>query len=256
MTQDLQVVQPNGVAIQQQEQGVTFLGIIAAAARDPQVDIAKMEGLLRMQQEIVAHEAKMAFDSAMKRLQPRLPHIVKKGRIDMGKGDKAIQQFAKYEDIATFVKPLMSEEGFSITFGTSPVPEGKGILITAKLSHSQGHSDVQSIPLPFDTSGSKNAIQAVGSTLSYGKRYLLCAMLDIVTIGEDNDGNLPPSLIDEKQENTILDMFAACNMDPASQAKFLEYMGVKTVGDIRAADFQKAMTPLNTKLRKMREVGQ
>ena len=57
--------------------------------------------------------------------------------------------------------------------------------------------------LPLDTSGSKNGVQAVGSTVSYGKRYAICALLNIST-GDDTDGNIPhvnqskPEVVREK----------------------------------------------------------
>jgi hypothetical protein len=42
--------------------------------------------------------------------------------------------------------------------------------------------------LPHDSTGSKNAVQAVGSSTSYGKRYTACALLNITSRGEDDDG--------------------------------------------------------------------
>ncbi len=41
---------------------------------------------------------------------------------------------------------------------------------------------------PLDQSGSKNAIQGAGSSVAYGKRYTLCAILNIVTNGDDRNG--------------------------------------------------------------------
>jgi hypothetical protein len=43
--------------------------------------------------------------------------------------------------------------------------------------------------LPLDTSGSKNNVQAVGSSTSYGKRYTATLLLNIRTKGEDDDGH-------------------------------------------------------------------
>ncbi|WP_340146807.1 ERF family protein [Halomonas sp. PA16-9] len=41
--------------------------------------------------------------------------------------------------------------------------------------------------LPADISGNKNAVQAFGSSTSYGKRYVLSALLNI-TRGQDDNG--------------------------------------------------------------------
>jgi hypothetical protein len=43
------------------------------------------------------------------------------------------------------------------------------------LSHELGHSEETTMTLPLDTSGSKNNVQAVGSSTSYGKRYTATA---------------------------------------------------------------------------------
>jgi len=46
-----------------------------------------------------------------------------------------------------------------------------------------------------DTSGSKNGVQAVASSVSYGKRYTAGLLLNITTTGEDDDGNGPAAKI-------------------------------------------------------------
>jgi hypothetical protein len=61
--------------------------------------------------------------------------------------------------------------------------------------------------LPFDNSGSKNTVQAIGSSVSYGKRYVLCMLLNISTGGEDNDGNGAPSAVTTQQRQYPLDQF-------------------------------------------------
>lgn len=221
--------------------------MIARAAADPSVDVSKMSAIMDMQERIMAKQAEIAFNQAMGRLQPRLPRITKQGRIEFGQGDrKQSTPFARYEDIMRAIGPLLSEEGFSISYGTEPGE--KVLIVSARLSHSMGHSTTASMPLPHDTSGSKNAIQAMGSTVSYGKRYLLCAMLNIVCVGEDDDGegSVP---IDERMVNSILDMFIACDMDTESQRKFLSLMKVDKVEDILTKHSEKAMNLLRTKLR-------
>ncbi|WP_396584252.1 ERF family protein [Bartonella grahamii] len=42
---------------------------------------------------------------------------------------------------------------------------------------------------PFDATGSKNNIQAVGSTLTYARRYLLGMLLNVARKEDDTDGN-------------------------------------------------------------------
>lgn len=156
--------------------------MIERAARDPSVDIDKMERLMLMQERAIAREAKAAFDSAMAELQPALPAIGERG--------KAVVQgqvrytFALWEDINAAIKPVLTQHGFALTFRTS---FADGITVTGVLSHRAGHREETSITLPTDASGSKNAVQAVASSVSYGKRYTAGALLNLTSHGEDDD---------------------------------------------------------------------
>lgn len=229
--------------------GSAVLAIIARAASDPNVNVDKMQQLLEMQERIMARQAEADFNAAMNRLQPRLPRITKKGRIEYEKnGNKTSTPFAKYEDVDAAIKPLLCEEGFSIGFGTAPLEKG-GILITATLAHRGGHSKTESMPLPFDTSGAKNAIQAVGSTLSYGKRYLVCAMLNIITENEDNDAN-GTTFVDQKQRETIEDLIHQCSLNAEGKAKFLEFIGAPSIAEISRGAYAAAVNFLRARARK------
>jgi hypothetical protein len=63
------------------------------------------------------------------------------------------------------------------------------ITVQPILSHVNGYVEHGgAMPLALDTSGSKNGTQGAGSTVSYGKRFTLKAMLNIVDAGVDDDG--------------------------------------------------------------------
>jgi len=253
MTQIVKV-EPQEVA-QVQPQG-SILAVIARAAADPSVDVTKMSALLELQERVMQKHAEAEYNAAMSRLQPRLPRITKKGKIqyeDKKTGKLVSTPFAKYEDIDAAIRPMLCEEGFSISFGTQ-TRDGGGLIISATLSHNAGHSRTESMPLPADTSGSKNAIQAMGSTLSYGKRYLVCAMLNIITEGEDNDGNLDGA-ITEEQVKTIEDLLHECGLGVRTEGrtKFLETFGVAAVEDIHKAAYPGVFNVLHQKRRSVKK---
>ena len=167
------------------EYGAGLLEVIARAARDPSVDIDKMERLIAMQERVQTREAVIAFNGALARLQPNLPVISERGGIKDRAGN--IQStYALWEDVNEAIRPLLAQEGFALRFKVSR--EGDQISVTGILSHRDGHSDETTLTLPTDTSGSKNAVQAVGSSTQYGKRYTAFALLNITSTGEDDDG--------------------------------------------------------------------
>lgn len=224
-----------------------LLTIIAKAAADPRVDVAKMQQLLDMKTAVMNREAERSFNQALARLKERLPRIQKNGVIVLKDG-KTRLPYAKYEDIHSAVLPLMLAEGFTVSYTSALVANSTLLEVTATFRHEDGHRDTGKVYLPLtDDSGAKNRVQGAGSILSYGKRYALCQYLDIVTEGEDDDGMQGDAKpIDEKQQSQIRDLIADSG---ANEEKFLAYMGVKSVEDIIRRDFAKAVAALNQKRR-------
>lgn len=161
-----------------------LLEVIARAARDPSVDIDKMERLIAMQERVQARDAEIAFSQAFADMQPELPSISKGNQI-VHKG-QVISEYAEWADISKVITPIMAAHGFSLSF--KPQHKGGVVSVTGILRHRLGHKDESTLDLPADTSGAKNQVQAIGSTISYGKRYVGCPLLNIVTEGEDDDG--------------------------------------------------------------------
>lgn len=162
----------------------TMLEMISRAAADPNTDVTKLERLLQMAREVRADDAKTAYFTDLAEMQDELPSVEERGEIKIGNGPG--QKYALWEDINKAIKPIMKKHGFAISFRTGFV-DGK-ITVTGVLSHRAGHSEETTIHLPSDNSGSKNAVQAVGSSTSYGKRYTACALLNLTSGGEDDDG--------------------------------------------------------------------
>ena len=61
--------------------------------------------------------------------------------------------------------------------------------MTCKITHEQGYSEETTITAPADLTGSKNVIQAIGSTISYLERYSILALTGLTTYEMDNDAN-------------------------------------------------------------------
>ncbi len=200
-----------------------------------------------------ADDAKSQFNTAMIRLQSRLPKIKKNGvleyPVDKNKPDgpkRKIANFAKWEDIDDAIRPLLDEEGFSLAFNTAPRQgDGGGLIVTAILRHRAGHSTETSIPIPLDTSGGKNNIQGYGSALSYGKRYAATAALNIVTEGEDDDGVIGGMQFITAEQADELDRLI--DETKANRGKFLQYFGVAHISNLPAASLAPARNLLLAK---------
>ncbi|SDJ98565.1 ERF family protein [Billgrantia gudaonensis] len=185
------------------QESTAIIQVIERAALNPEVDIDKMERLLQMQERVLDRQALMAYSTAMAAMQTELPSIAERGQGNNG-------AYATLEDIVDTVRPIMKKHGFAVSFRIQT--HERGIQVTGVLMHKDGHREETSMLLPADTSGSKNAVQAFGSSTSYGKRYVLCALLNITTRGQDDNGHAaaPVKLVTPFQAGQIRQLIAAC----------------------------------------------
>lgn len=219
------------------ERPLSIVEIIGRIASDPSTDVAKMQELLGMQKEFMAIEAEQAFNVSMAMLQSELPPIAKHGVVDHGQG-KTKFKFAKYEHIDAAIRPVLMRHGFSFSF------DMRGGIYFGTISHVQGHYKTAQITLKEDVSGSKNSLQAIGSSSSYARRYLVSMLLNIVTIDEDDDA-MSLSAIDGLQLQQLDNLVEKAQ--PFDEAAFLNMFNVKSVSQIQRGDYKNAVTMLKQK---------
>lgn len=217
--------------------------VIARAARDPNVDIDKMERLLEMQERVSARHAKASYYAALAEMQPELPVIEEHGGIKDRQGN--IQStYALWEDVNEAIRPVLQRHGFALSFKVKRADNE--ITTTGILSHRDGHAEETELSLPSDTSGSKNAVQAVGSSTSYGKRYTAFALLNITSKGEDDDGQKGgrPDPVSAEQLQVLLGLADAVGAD---KKRFCRLHNIDSLRDLPAAKYQEAVRRLTEK---------
>jgi hypothetical protein len=227
-----------------------LLVMIERAARDPAVDIDKMERLFQMQERRQAQIARMDYDAAFAAMQPELPEIDKRGKIIIReKGtEKVIQStpYALWEDTNRLIKPILAKHGFGLSFRIGQTDAR--LTTTAVLSHSSGHREETSFAAPIDSTGSKNNVQGWGSSFSYGKRYTGTAILNITTKGEDDDGKAAG---DKAPGVTTDDLRKLITETKSVEGWFLQNYSVETLDDLTAKQRTEAMAMLRNKAAKI-----
>ena len=160
----------------------SIMAVISRAAADPTCDIEKMERLLAMHERMQAKTAEQSFNAAMAQMQCEIPTVFE-AAVNLHTGNA----YATLDDISRIVKPIMQKHGFAITFKVENLD--KAISVTGILMHRDGHREQTTMTLPADIGKGRNDVQAVGSSTTYGKRYVMSALLNITT-GEtrDDDG--------------------------------------------------------------------
>lgn len=231
-----------------------IMQMIERVALDPTVDISRLERLLDMHERLITRNAKAAFDAALSEMQPELPIVQERGRIEVrekdaqGRRTGQVQQsttFAKWEDINEVITPVLAKHGFALSFRTGLASDGR-ITVTGILSHRDGHREETMMTLPHDSTGSKNAVQAVGSSTSYGKRYTAIALLNIVSRGEDDDGNAAggDGPVNDEQVEQLQALIVKVAADIP---RFCKYFKIERIEELRAKDFDRAVDALKKK---------
>ena len=240
----------SGRAVALNGESAALISMIERAARDPNVDIDKMERLFTMKERAEASIARRAFDAAFALMQPDLPEIDKKGKIIIKeKGtDKVIQStpYALWEDTNRLIKPILAKHGFGLSFRITQTDAR--ITTTAVLSHCEGHRETTDFSSPIDATGSKNNVQGWGSSFSYGKRYTGTALLNITTKGEDDDGKAaaaPATITDEQAEQIKVALEETGGLLP----RFCAYWKLEKLTDLPAEKFGDALASIKGRKR-------
>jgi hypothetical protein len=167
-----------------------LLDQIVSAARDPSVQPEKMKAMADLAIMLQEREQRQEFNRDMNAAILEMPVITKAGKIVIKKDGRVIQStpFAKFEDLDRVVKSIVRRHNLSYNFDCGG--DAQRLLVSLTLRHANGYVErTSAMPLPLETSGSKNNVQGAGSTNTYGKRYVLQNTFAIVTEGEDDDGN-------------------------------------------------------------------
>lgn len=104
----------------------------------------------------------------------------------------AHSKYAELSDILKFVRPILAKQGLAIIQNVGSTEKGKPFVKTL-LIHESGET-IETNELCLDPDGNKrmNGLQEMGSAVTYGKRYQICAFLGIAP-EDDTDGNIPTS---------------------------------------------------------------
>lgn len=187
----LPAVQPNPLAM-------------VADAIQRGTDPSTIKALMDLADRYEATEARKEFVNALNAFKSDPPTLSKNKSVSFG-NNKTAYKHATLDQVSGVIGAALSKVGISHRWDTEQL-DGGAIRVTCVLTHARGHSERTVLQASPDTSGSKNSIQAVGSTVTYLQRYTLLAATGMaVQDGSDDDGRQGKKLPD----NTIEDFQVA-----------------------------------------------
>jgi hypothetical protein len=155
------------------------------AALQHNVDVGELEQLYALKRQFDADEARKAWHAAMAEFKRNPPDIVR---------DMLNKQYnSSYASIAATVNTTneaLAPHGLNARWDV--VEQDKdGMKISCILAHKLGHEERVELRGPMDTSGQKNPLQQVKSTMTYLKIATFEAVTGVASrVGNaDDDGN-------------------------------------------------------------------
>lgn len=212
-------------------------------------DLEKLEKLLALQERWDAAQAKKAYHQAMSDFKANPPKIDKDKKVgySTSKG-KVGYSYASLANICAEINPALSRNGLSASWRHSQ--QNGSITVTCRITHAMGHYEETSLSAQPDDSGSKNSIQAIGSTNTYLEKYTLLSLTGLATYDQDDeDQSSGGEKIGDRELHNLRDQFIELDVN---ESKLLQYMGIEKLEDMFKADYPKAQALLQAKRDKVK----
>lgn len=216
--------------------------VLLQTALEKGIDPERLGKLMDLAERWEAGQAAQTFADAITRFQRECSPVRKLQTA--GKAGSMQYKFASYDDVMLVCGPVLARCGIAIDFSTGPCERGLKVICRVRVGKHFEDKELE-VPIPQMT---VNDTQKFGAALSYAKRYVLCAALNIVVTNEDNDAATQYATIDDEQREILSKLIHETRTDIG---KFCAWLGAQEIGDIRCADFPKGLAQLQKRKKEM-----
>lgn len=224
----------------------------AALAQGPE-GVDALERLVDMQMRILDRQAESGLVVALAEFKASCPPIPKTKHVKYAtKGGKSVDfHFAPLGAIQKVVDPVLHTFGLSYTFDTEDL-DGKSVTIRGRLQHVDGAYRESTVTLPVAGMQDSPA-QRYAGTITYGKRYVLSALLGI-TIEDDVDGQQPGDAepVGEEELTELREMIQGSGADID---RFLAYFELDSLAQLPGSRLAEARKLLQAKAKASKSDG-
>lgn len=206
------------------------------------IDSDKLNKFLDAQIKWEANEARKKYHIAMSNFKANPPKITKDKQVAY---KEVRYKHASLANITDKINAELSKQDLSASWLTNQT--GDIIKVTCIITHAMGHSERTELSSKADLSGSKNPIQAIGSTITYLQRYTLLSLTGLATSEGDDDGKASEVVktLTLAECGKITDLMKKAEVDK----RFLAHMKVKDVTEIAKKDYARAVQVLETRIK-------
>ena len=215
-----------------EKQSLTHPLVALAMKNSETMTPESLREMLALQRDWEAGEAKKSYTRSMVKLKSEMPSVIERDKtVAFGTTQYSHTSLARAVDT---VSPYLSKHGFSMLW--TPSTGNNSVSVTCQITHADGHMESTTISALVDTSGKKNNVQAIGSTITYLQRYTALSLLGIATkdmkdVDDDMDSD------SEVNSSRNLQAVALLKISDINLDRACEQIG-KGVDDWTAADLR------------------
>ena len=209
------------------------------------IDLVALKEILKLREIDDAFKARKAFAKDFALAQANIEAVIKTRT-----NNQTHSKYAELGDVIESAKPAYTKEGFSMIFYEGDCPKENHVRIYVDILHCAGHMETKHYDVPMDGKGLRGndnmtAIHGKASSISYGRRYLMCMIWNIPT--SDNDGNTQvlPNITD-KQLHTLRDLLIAKELPESGLIKVLK---VDSLEELPEKRYMEAMGIISAKVK-------
>jgi hypothetical protein len=239
-----QVIQALNNQLTPVSESAAIIHMIERAARDPSMDIDKLQRLIEMRERQEAREAEQAFNAAMALAQAEMRPVAADANNPQTKS-----KYASYFALDKVIRPIYTKHGFSLSFDEGDCPKPDHIRVLCYVANS-GHIRVYRRDMPADGKGAKGGdvmtkTHAAGAAATYGARYLLKGIFNIAIGESDDDGNSASDAVSPEQAKALRNLVDEIDV-VGTEARLLKWARAETIESIAASKYSAAVANLKS----------
>lgn len=222
-----------------------LVAMIERAARDPSIDMDRLERLLEMRERSELRAAESAFNDAMAQVQFEISPIARDSH-----NPQTRSKYASYHAIDKAIRPIYTKHGIRVSFDEEETTATADMIrvvafVTRGMHRERYHYDSPIVTTGLQGKAMMTLTHARASADTYAKRYLMGRIFNLST-GEDDDGNAAGmgQMIDDDQWVVIKSLVdeTGANVDA-----FCKLLKVNSLAQIPARQFDSAVALLKAK---------
>ena len=222
--------------LNQEKYELTPMQMISVAVQNGH-QISELSSLIELQEKVERREAEKAFYAELVAFQQVAPTILKTKNVSFGNTN---YNHATLDQCVSAIRDALIESGSKLAFTFETGYSDGTVIVTCVIRHELGHEKRTSLPAPPDSSGQKNSIQQVASTVTYLQRYTLLAAFGVATSDTHPDTDGRVELDTAPLEINYDEIHKKIKLTKIGIDKFLAGMKVRKVEDLDANGIKQA----------------